>query len=228
MGLEKATITNTVTGERLPVLFNPEEYTVNKGNTFAEAVVPGLEAPILQFVSGSLTTLDLELLVDTYEAHADSGSSNAAGDDVRTLTRRISALLDIDPAIHAPPIVLFTWGSLDFRCVLTKVVERFVMFLPTGVPVRARLQVTFSEFTTAELEAKETKRETADYSKLHVVLEGDSVSSIASAAYRHPGAWRPIAQRNGLDDPRQLTVGRRLVIPRLPFRDPETGEVVAQ
>jgi nucleoid-associated protein YgaU len=210
------------------VLFNPEEYTVSKGNQFAEAVVPGLGAPILQFVAGGLTTLDLELLVDTYEAHADSGSSNAAGDDVRTLTRRISALLEIDPQIHAPPIVLFTWGTLYFRCVLTKVTERFVMFLPSGVPVRARLQVTFSEFTTAELEAKETKRETADYSKIHIVSEGETLSSIAASAYRDASAWRPIALRNGIDDPRTLAPGNRLAIPRLPYRDRETGEVVAR
>ena len=228
MGLEKATITNYATRERIPVLFNPEEYTVNKGNLFAEAVVPGLSGPILQFVAGNQTTLDLDLLVDTYEAHADAGSANAAGDDVRTLTRRITALLEIDPTMHAPPIVLFTWGSLDFLCVLTRVVERFVMFLPSGIPVRARLQVSFSEYTHAELEAKETKRETADYSKLHVVLEGESLSSIAATAYRDAADWRPIALRNDIDDPRRLGPGRRLVIPRLPFRDRETGEVVAR
>jgi hypothetical protein len=38
--------------------------------------------------------------------------------------------------------------------------------------------------------------------------------------------WRPIAIRNGIDDPRHLAVGSQLVIPQLPFRDPETGEVI--
>ena len=38
--------------------------------------------------------------------------------------------------------------------------------------------------------------------------------------------WRPIAIHNGIDDPRALDIGQRLEIPRLPFRDPETGEVM--
>lgn len=226
MGLEKATITNSVTNEQIPVLFNPDEYTISKENNFAQAVIPGLRSPLLQFVAGNLRTLELDLLVDTYEAHADPGNTNTAGADVRTLTHKITGLLDIEAETHAPPILLFTWATLSFTCVLARVTERFVMFLPSGIPVRARLHVSFSEFSTAELEAKETKKETADFSKLHQVLQGETLSSIAGQVYRDPGAWRPIALRNGIDDPRRLTDGSRLVIPRLPFRDRETGEVV--
>jgi hypothetical protein len=225
-GLEKAVITNLVTGEAIPVLFNPEEYTVSKDNNFASLAVPGLGSPLLQFVHGNLRTLSMELLVDSYERHQSGSQAPVpAGSDVRALTRRITALLDIDPATHAPPLLLFSWGSLAFRCVLAKVSERFVMFLPSGVPVRARLEVSFSEFTNADFEAKETKRETADYSRVHVVAEGETLSGIAGEVYRNPALWRPIAIRNGLADPRRLEVGLSLQVPQLPFRDPETGEV---
>jgi nucleoid-associated protein YgaU len=100
------------------------------------------------------------------------------------------------------------------------------MFRPDGVPLRARLQVTFNEFTNAELEAKETKRETADFSHLHVVVEGETLSSIATQVYQNPALWRPIAIQNQIDDPRTLTVGQQLLVPQLPFRDPESGEVM--
>jgi hypothetical protein len=129
-----------VTGQRVPVLFNPEEYTVNRDNNFAQVAVPGLRGPLLQFVAGNMQTLDMELL--SYEAH---GNRNAAGDDVRSLTSQITNLMGIDPTTHAPPILLFTWGSLSFTCVLAKASQRFIMFRPDGVPVRARLQVTFNE-----------------------------------------------------------------------------------
>jgi nucleoid-associated protein YgaU len=49
---------------------------------------------------------------------------------------------------------------------------------------------------------------------------------IAARAYDNPRLWRPIALINGLDDPRALTVGQQLVVPKLPFRDPDTGEVI--
>lgn len=223
MALEKATITNTVNGNSIRVLFNPEEYTVNRDNNFAQMAVPGLRGPLLQFVNGNMQTLEMELLIDSYEAHE---GQNAAGDDVRDLTRQVTDLMNIDASTHAPPVLLFTWGSLSFTCVLARVSQRFIMFRPDGIPVRARLQVTFNEFINAELEVKETKRETADFSHLHTVHEGETLSGIAAKVYQNAILWRPIAIHNNVDDPRSLTVGQQLLIPQLPFRDPETGEVM--
>ena len=228
MALEKATITNTVTGRRTPVLFNPEEYTISRDVSYAQAAIPGLSAPLLQFVHGNMQTLDMELLLDTYEGHREGSRTLAsAGQDVRELTQQIVGLMDIDATTHAPPVLLFTWGSLTFTCVLASATQRFIMFRPDGVPVRARLQVTFNEFRNVELEAKEIKRETADYSKRHTVTQDQTISAIAAEAYGDPAMWRPIAIRNGIDDPRELPIGLRLSVPPLPYRDPESGEVFA-
>jgi hypothetical protein len=228
MALEKAIIVNDVTGDRIPVLFNPEEYSVNKDVNFAQAAVPGLSAPLLQFVHGNMQTLEMELLLDTYEEHREGDRAlNQAGEDVRNLTRKITDLLAIEPSIHAPPPLIFTWGSLTFRCVLAKASQRFIMFRPDGIPVRARLQVTFNEFTNADFEAKEVKRETSDFSSLYVVGQGETLSAIAGRVYQNPHLWRPIALRNQIDNPKTLPVGLELLIPRLPFRHPETGEVMA-
>jgi hypothetical protein len=210
----------------IPVMFNPEEYSINRDNNFAQTGVPGLSAPILQFVHGNMQTLEMELFVDTYEAHsAGSRVLNQAGEDVRHLTDRIVGLMDIDATTHAPPVLLFTWSSLSFRCVLARANQRYIMFLPDGTPVRARLQVTFNEFRDIDSEAKEIKRQTADFSKLHVVVDGETLSSIAFKKYGNPAQWRPIALVNEIDDPRTLPVGLQLLVPQLPFRDPESGEV---
>lgn len=226
MALEKAIISDTATGERIPVLFNPEEYTLSKDNSFAQMAVPGLRAPLLQFVNGGLQTLDMELLVDTYEEHREAGRLlNRAGDDVRTLTGKIAALLEINRSTHAPPVLLFTWGSLSFTCVLARLSQRFILFRPDGVPVRARLSVSLSEFNNAEFEAKEIKRETADYSSIYVVTDGDHLSAIAALVYGDPALWRPIALRNRIEHPRLLATGTPLLVPQLPYRDPESGEV---
>jgi hypothetical protein len=225
-GLEKALITNCVTGDEVPVLFNPEEYTVTKDNNFAQAAVPGLSSPILQFVNGGMGTLEMELLVDTHEAHRDGGRVlNQAGDDVRKYTRLLARMMEINARMHAPPILMFTWASLSFTCVLARMNQHFLLFRPNGIPVRARLQVTFNEFRNADLEAKEVKRETADFSRSHVVGMGDTLSSIAADIYGDPALWRPIALRNDVDDPRALETGTELAIPPLPLRDPDTGEV---
>jgi hypothetical protein len=215
MPLEKATIVNTNTNAVLSVRFNPEEYSLSRDNNFAQATVPGRSAPVLQYTHGNLRTLEMELLFDTYEELRD----------VREETAKLTKLLDPDPATHAPPILLFVWGSLRFRCVLARANQKFVLFLPNGNPVRARVQTSFSEFSNGLFEAKEIKRETADYTKAHLVIQGETLSGIAALVYNNPALWRPIARRNGIDDPRALVAGQSLAIPRLPFRDPESGEV---
>lgn len=215
MALEKATILNTETNDKLTVRFNPEEYSLNRDNNFAQAAVPGRSSPLLQFTHGNLRTLEMELLFDTYEQLRD----------VRRETTKLTRLLDINPETHAPPVLLFIWGSLRFQCVLARANQKFILFLPSGQPVRARVQVSFSEFTNSSLEAKEIKRETADFTKTHRVSQGETLSGIAGKVYANPTLWRPLAIRNGIDDPRALAPGRRLAVPRLPFRDPESGEV---
>lgn len=226
MGLEKATITNTVTGKVIAVQFNPEEYTVNREVTYAQSNIPGVSGPLLQFVHGNMAILDMELLLDTLETHRSGGTTiNPARGDVRTLVNEITALMAIQSSTHAPPVLLFTWGSLTFTCVLVKASQKYQMFLPTGIPVRARMTVTFHEFRNLELEAKEIKRQTADYTKRHTVGQGETLASIAAALYDDPAMWRPLAIANDIEDPRVLRVGAELVVPRLPFRDPATAKV---
>jgi LysM repeat protein len=217
MGLVKARITVEHTGQQFDVMMNPEEYSVNKDNNFASQAIPGLSSPILQFVHGNVRTLEMELFFDTTDERRD----------VRDDTQKIAGLLKIDSELHAPPILRVSWASLQFRCVLVRVNQKFLKFLSDGRPVRARLNVTFNEFIDEEREAKEVNRQTADFSKVYVVKLDDTISAIAARFYEDAKLWRPIAMANDLDDPRFLTPGDELAIPSLPFTDPVTGEVVA-
>lgn len=226
MSLEKAVLTNTVTGGAVPVQFNPDEYTLTQEVNYAQAAIPGLSAPILQFVHGTMQTLQMELFLDSYEQHkVGSKVVNAAQSDVRLLVKQVTDLMAIEPTTHAPPVVLFTWGSLAFTCVLANCAQRYTMFLPDGTPVRARLTVTFNEYRNVDLEAKEVKRETSDYSKRHVVSQGETLSSIAGLEYGDPRLWRVVAIANRLQHARDLPSGLALLLPNLPYRDPESGRV---
>lgn len=216
MGLQKARITIEHTGEQLEVSFNPEEYSLNKDNNFATQAVPGLGAPILQFVSGNLRTLEMELFFDTFEQQRD----------VREETQKIVRLLQIDSDLHAPPVLRVSWASLQFRCVLARVNQRFIKFFEDGRPTRARLSVTFNEFVDPATEVKEANLQTADFSKVHVVTQGETLSGIAARLYEDARLWRPIALANGIDDPRAVFPGQALRVPALPFVDPTSGEVM--
>jgi LysM repeat protein len=216
MALAKAKITVEATGTQFTVMFNPEEYTLNKDNNFASQAVPGLSGPLLQFVHGNMRTLEMELFFDTFEAQTD----------VRDETNKIVQLLDINSELHAPPILRVAWASLQFRCVLARASQKFILFLPDGTPVRARLNVSFSEYIDPNQESKQVNRQTANFTKIHVVQQGETLSDIAGRLYKNPQLWRPIAILNDTENPRSLQTGQELQIPPLPFVNPETGEVI--
>ena len=191
--------------EEVPVLFNPTEYSMEKSNEFASVNIPGLESPMLQFSRGNLETLTMDLFFDSYEENKDVRMD---------YTTKITDLLKIDPDIHAPPILRFVWGSLNFTCVLSKVSKKFTMFRSDGIPVRATLSVTFNEYRT-EVSAKEKPKESSDRTKTYTIKQGDSLWAIAAREYGDPASWRPIADKNRIENPRLLEIGIEITIPPL-------------
>ncbi|SFS59863.1 LysM peptidoglycan-binding domain-containing protein [Paenibacillus sp. BC26] len=207
MALKKAKIIVTKgTGqEQLEVLFNPSEYSLESANTFAWQTIPGLQTPIAQFISGEATTLSMDLFFDTYEKATD----------VRLLTAKVSRLLDVDKDLHAPPSCRFVWGSLDFKGVVERVSQKFTMFLDSGLPVRATLNVTFRALQSMKEQYQNIPRQSADRTKQKTLKQGDQLWMIAAEEYEDPGEWRAIAEANGIDNPRQLRTGRKIIVPRL-------------
>jgi hypothetical protein len=202
---------------KIPCKFNPKELSFEKSNHFAEVNIPGLSSPIFQFVRGNARKLNIDLFFDTYEEIEDEKK------DVRELTNLITGwddvskpdkgLMDIDSDLHAPPICNFTWGEFTFNCIIETVSKKFTMFLPSGIPVRATLNVTLKEYREIERQAKDINAQSSDLTKSWVVTQGDSLWAIAAKEYGSPEDWRLIAKKNNIENPRILNPGQRLIIP---------------
>jgi nucleoid-associated protein YgaU len=190
----------------IPVLFNPPEYQLERTNQFAEIGIPGLGSSLVQFVRGSAQTLTMDLFFDTTDT----------GIDVRVHTELVVGLTVLNRHSHAPPRLLFLWGSLVFPCVLERVGQRFVYFNPVGLPLRAELSVTLRGDDLLERLLASIPLESADRTKSRVVRAGDTLQRIAAEEYGDPRRWRPIAEASGLDNPLSIQVGQRLTIPALP------------
>src|SRR5579871_2579377 len=118
------------------VLFNPAQYTVAKANQIGETGIPGLSAPVLQYVHGNTRTLTMDLFFDTYEERKDVSND----------TQKVYGLLQIAASTHAPPVCNLRWGTFQFAGILDHVSGQFNLFLSDGTPVRATLSVVFKEF----------------------------------------------------------------------------------
>ena len=190
----------------IPLCFNPTEYQVSKANSFAEIPIPGLEAPLLQYVRGDSEKLSVEALVDTSDTL----------DDVRVrYVQRLRALMSIDPQQHAPPLVAFVWDQPVLTGVLENLAVSYVLFTQDGIPLRAKLTMSLREYRAAAIQTAETPLESPNVEKTFVVRRGDTLASISQALYRSPAYWRRLASANGITDPRSLRPGQVLTAPRL-------------
>jgi nucleoid-associated protein YgaU len=205
-------------GTPVEVQFNPTEYTLTKGAQLSEIPIPGLDQPIIQFVRGQTETLTLDLLFDSTE----EGTGSAAK-SVTEKTNKFYDLIKIDSDAHAPPVLLFSWGGTAFpgkrehnvfKCICASVRQQFTFFSPTGVPLRAKLTVELREYKSLADQIRQLNLKSGDQTKAHVVVEGETISSIAYAEYGDPAPWRRIADANALEDPLGLAPGTILRIPR--------------
>ncbi|MDM0109625.1 LysM peptidoglycan-binding domain-containing protein [Variovorax sp. J22R24] len=101
------------------------------------------------------------------------------------------------------------------RCVMESVKQKFTLFSPEGVPLRATLTITLREYKTLTEQLNHLQLSSPDRTHVHVLQQGDSLASVSTQYYDQPALWREVANANGIDDARRLSSGRFLRVPRL-------------
>jgi len=242
--LEKLTIAYERPGRRRPgsiqALFNPTEISLSRSVRWSQKKVAkqggswAWSDKEQDFREVQAETLSIELFFDTYESHGSDltlkraatalltpttpfqiRAASSLASDVTVKTRQIAALAEVDGDLHRPPLCTLTWGTFDiFEGVLTDLQQRFTMFLADGTPVRATLSCSFVEWST-EAHYKAREVHSSDVAKTRVVRHNDTLHSLAAEEYNDPSLWRHIARANGIVNPRELTPGMVLTIPKL-------------
>lgn len=226
--LKKATIQSIdpMKADKITVLFNPSEYSIESSVKYAEHNILGLDMPIMQFINGNNETLKMNLFFDTYSSGLGTGSrmdglklaatsqlTELAKIDVRKYTGQIYALMNVKGDRHAPPLVEFKWGSLSFKGYIVSVAQQFTKFTFTGTPVRAKLDVTFQRYVKPSELLKGEPRNSPDRTKYKTISDGDTLTDIADKEYGDVEMWREIARVNNIDNPRLLRTGSVVKIP---------------
>ncbi|HEX2572311.1 MAG TPA: LysM peptidoglycan-binding domain-containing protein [Polyangia bacterium] len=236
MALQRATLTNVSarTPWSIEVMFNPTEYSITRGANYADQPVPGLSMPILQFLRGETQELEIELFLDsTNLAAPDPGQippmpppgtvapsqappqSKTNGMSVEFALTWIRKFIEIDGELHAPPVCRFDWGRVHFQGVMSSLKEKFQLFAEDGEVIRARLEVKFKSYQSAEVQQRELNLASPDRTRAETLREGETLQQLAARAYGDPSQWRVIAEANDIDRPRFVPVGMTLKIPAL-------------
>lgn len=196
----------------VPCMFNPYEYTVSKSNTFEEKPKNKADVVHAEFKKAGSQTLKLSLIFDTYEKGTDvSLKTNQLWKLMETKTREEQDETKKIP----PPYVAFEWGVFRFVSVITNMTQKFTLFKANGTPVRAKVDVTFTQFNDLDDYPKQNPTSGGGpINRVWRVIAGDRLDLIAATVYGDATRWRLIADRNNIVNPLALRTGQQLFIPK--------------
>ena len=183
--IQKLDFNKNNVGKPFQVQFNPTEYAFNKAAQYAEVAIPGLDAPVIQFVRGETEQLSLELFFDT--------TNDGTGFKVSSVNEKVNPfyrLVKVDGASHAPPILRLTWGTefpgsttdkglkpkTVFDCVVVSVDRKYTLFNPEGIPLRATVALALKEYKTLEEQLQELNLQSSDHTRVHIVRQGETTT----------------------------------------------------
>jgi len=203
-------------GGILEVPFNPTELSSERNTSYAEVTIPGLDAPVLQWVRGDGETVSFELFLDVTDNMVEGLIFD--GQDVRKkYVNALERLMVQDPDLHAPPRIALWWGPqrIIAKGVVKSLAVTYKLFDGLGRPARATARFTVRQATPATEQVAEANLQSADLTSVAVVGEGQTLPSIAYREYRDATRWRAIATANSLSNPLDLQPGMVLTIPKV-------------
>lgn len=115
-----------------------------------------------------------------------------------------------------PPDLVVQWGppSAGFMITaqLTRVTIDYVRVSADGIPLHAECVLVLKESPSPLSMTNPTSGGRPGRSR-HIVHSDETLMSISTAAFGTPGAWRVIADINGIDDPAAVRPGDVLYLP---------------
>ncbi len=190
--------------------FNPKELSVSKSAKWnREAQKGSKKAGVPEFKGADPSKLTLEMFLDASEKQDDKV--------VKTVEQLFACCVPTDESHDqkkgSPPWVIFHWGGLTgFVAYVSSVAVKYTLFTAGGLPIRGVATVTIEEIA-AEVPKQNPTSGSRTARKVHTVVAGDTLASIAWREYGDPTRWRTIARANEIDDPMRLRAGAALFVP---------------
>ncbi|MGI5458350.1 peptidase M23 [Streptomyces sp. CA-249302] len=193
--------------------FNPAQLSVTRRAQWK--VTPAQierTGPLPEFMGAEPREMSVEIFLDT----SDEPTSN-------TVLKKVESLLACCEVTSAsagtkqpsPPWVVFQWGSFStarFTAYVSSVEANYTLFSTTGVPIRATCRLQLHEIPSKTAGQNPTSG-ALTAQRVHRVVAGDSLQSLAFREYGSAAAWRSIAEANDIDDPTRLPTGIEIVLP---------------
>jgi hypothetical protein len=201
-GLAPAKIKNLETEEEVSFMFNPFEFTLTKQNTWNENKEIGRNIPKMEFQGGGGVDVKLALHFDT----------QSSGGDVRQHTDALWKMMMVSSQNtnattnkSLPPAIVFEWGPVYLKAVITTMAQKFTLFSDKGVPLRCTVDVTLKQYA----------EESDSQSQIPGLPPGQGTTPTTTMTdgqrIDHVNTdMRSVAAKNNIDNPLKIPTGTNL------------------
>ncbi|AZQ38541.1 LysM peptidoglycan-binding domain-containing protein [Streptomyces cyaneochromogenes] len=193
--------------------FNPSQLALSRQAQWKSTPTAAVrDGSVPEFMGPEPRQMTVEIFLDT---SADPGGNS--------VLKKVEALFSccevtaksIAAKQPSTPWVVFQWGSFStarFTAYVSSVEAAYSLFGTTGVPIRATCQVRLHEIPSRTRGQNPTSG-ALTARRVHRVVAGDTLQSLAWREYGDANVWRAIAEANGIDDPSRLRTGTEVVLP---------------
>lgn len=201
-----------------PVMYNPEKYSKSARTIYHCKAESGDSGEEQAFGRMKANEVSFEFLFDATGGSVNSIQGKAAK-ELGGVDAQIELFLqlthDRDPQEHQPPKLTLVWGTFIFDCVMTSADIDYMMFNPSGRPLRAKINAKFKGNRPRVLQAALDKLFSADLTHVQVVKAGETLPLIAEKVYGDSKYYLQIAELNGITNIRNIKPGMELILPPL-------------
>ena len=192
--------------------YNPSEFSLSKSVVWDN---PGVSLNQQWAPPTYKQTKPIEISLDIFLDAFEELLGDVTGDVQKLIDWTKPAPKDAF-GVEKPPLLQFRWGAsqalLGLYFYLASVKANYTLFRVDGTPIRATCSITLVEATNPASRQNPTSGGRPGLES-HVLIDGETLHSVAWARYGQPAYWRALAAFNGVDDPMRVPAGTRLLIP---------------
>jgi len=151
----------------------------------------------------------------SFDIFLDGTGASGTKLEVEPMIMAFQAITGFQGDIHRPGFFIISWGTFFIRCVLVNYTVTYKLFRPNGTPLRAVISTSWREFKPLTLGSLLKNLLSPDVTHQHTVTENEHLAMLAYQTYKDPKYYLQVAEKNDLDNLKQLNAGQDLSLPPL-------------
>lgn len=196
--------------DKISVMLNPNGYKRKQSVCFSNEKSIGEIGNSKKFCRMDDDSVSIEIIIDGTGVVTRDASITVDGE-----IEKLKSIVGYSGSTHQPKHSRLVWGTLVFFGRMKTMDVNYLLFKPSGEPLRANVQLMFVKFMTDKEERKKANRSSPDLSHIVHVKNGDTLPLLCHRIYNDCRYYTEVARINSIDNFRVLNIGDKLLFPPL-------------